>query len=400
MIRRRRSASLALAHAGQVRAAAPAQRSNVIRLPGFPSGAGTVLEVASIDPALLTAVSRDVAMSVPAIAACRNLIVGAAIQMDMERYAGAERLDPGQLLRQPDPDCTVAETLAQTLDDLMFEGRAYWLVLATDTQTSFANPNGFPVRARRVPATWVVEDLDPDFAAYTRVKAFNVNGTTVDPSRVLRFKADHEGVLRFGARTIWSAVKQEQAADRMSSVDIPAGVIHSEGAEVDDAEADAIVARFEAQRQNHTVAFLQNAKFERSALNAADLQLLDSRGQAATECARLFNVPVVQIGASPTGHTGSSLLYSNVQQNAAAFVGQAVVPLLRVIEATLSLPSSTPRGQQIAFAVGQYLRSDPGAAVDYVTQLVAAQILTPDEGRAYLGVANVGAQPDLTPGRV
>jgi len=383
-----------------VRAAAPARRSNVIRLPGFPSGAGTVLEVASVDPAILQVVSRDVAMSVPAVAACRNLIVGAAIQMDMQRYAGGERLTPGMLLSQPDPDCTVAETIADTLDDLMFEGRAYWLILATDTQTSDTNPSGFPVRARRVPASWVAEDLDPDFAAYTRVKAYNVNGTTVDPSRVLRFKADHEGVLRYGARTIWSAVKQEQAAERMSSVDLPAGVIHSEGAEVSNTEAQAIIDDFEAARRAHTVAFLQAAKFERTALNPADLQLLDSRGQAATECARLFNVPVVQIGASPTGHTGSSLLYSNVQQNAAAFVGQAVVPLLRVIEATLSLPTSSPRGQQVAFAVGQYLRSDPGAAVDYVTSLVAAGILTADEGRAYLGVANVGTEPDLTPGRV
>src|SRR5215468_10823433 len=103
-----------------------------IRLGGFPSGAGTVLEVASFDPALYGPVGRTMAMSVPAVAACRNLIVGAATQMDLQRYRGNERVPPGSLLTQPDPDCDLGETIAQTVDDLLFAGVAYWLVLAYD----------------------------------------------------------------------------------------------------------------------------------------------------------------------------------------------------------------------------------------------------------------------------
>ena len=104
-----------------------------------------------------------------------------------------------------------------------------------------------------------------------------------------------------------------------------------------------------------------------------------------------FNVPVVMVGASPTGHTGSSLLYANVSQNTAAYVGQAVSPVLAAIEQGLSGPYVTPNGQRVIFQVGQYLRADPAAAVEYVTALVEKQIITTDEARGVLGIPPASA---------
>ena len=133
-------------------------------------------------------------------------------------------------------------------------------------------------------------------------------------------------------------------------------------------------------------------------LNPADLQLVDARATAATDVARLFNVPVTMIGASPTGNS-SALLYSNVSQNTAQFVQLGCAPYINTIERTLSLPNVTPRGQSVRFDVNAFLRTDPEAAAAYVLGLVSAGIIDQAEARSYLGIPAVGQTAlDLTPG--
>jgi HK97 family phage portal protein len=362
------------------------------------AGSGTVLDVAVVDPAVLGGYyGRELAMGVPTVAGCRNLICGTIAQMDVDRVRGAERLPAGQLLAQPDPDVPWIQTISDTVDDLLFQGRAYWLVLARDV-------DGWPVRARRIPADQVVERLSPYLDDYSRVLAYEMNGAKVDPADVIAFRMDHEGVLFFGARTIARAITLYAAAERYAAVEIPAGVLINEGHELSQAEADELVENFQVQRRTKSVAYLQNVKYERTNISPADLQLVDAIDSCATEICRLFSVPVVMLGASPSGHTGSSLLYSNVGQNTSAFVGQACAPVIEAIEQALSGPTVTARGQSVVVQVGQYLRSDPSSAVDYVVALVGAGVISTDEARGVLGIPPVGVgsptTDDLTPGRV
>ncbi len=358
---------------------------------------GTILETAQVDPGLWAdSYGRDAAMSVPAVAGCRNLICGTVAQLDVDRIKGAERVDAGWLLTQPDPDVSWLETITDTVDDLLFWGRAYWLVLARDTE-------GFPTRARCVPASCVEPELSAYLTDYSRLLGYKVNGTAVEPGDVIAFTMTHDGVLSFGARTISSAIASFTAARRFADVEIPAGVLINEGHELSQSEADDLVENFALQRRTKAVAYLQGVKYERTNISPADLQLSESLSAWATECCRLFNVPVVMIGASPTGHTGSSVLYSNVAQNTASYVGQAVSPVLAAIEQALSGPRVTPRGQRVIFQVGQYLRSDPSAAVEYVTALVSAGVISTDEARTVLGIPPVamgGTLDEITPGRV
>jgi HK97 family phage portal protein len=380
---------------GRVEAAAPSVRAGTLSLRRARSG--TVLETAQIDPVLLgDAYGRDAAMSVPAIAGCRNLICGTVAQLDVDRIRGDERIEQGQLLTQPDPDVAWLETITATVDDLLFYGRAYWLVLARDSE-------GYPTRARCIPATCVEPELSSYLTDYSRLLGYRVNGTPLEPGDVIAFGMTHNGVLNFGARTIASAIASFSAARRFADVEIPAGVLINEGHELSQSEADDLVENFQAQRRTKSVAYLQGVKYERTNISPADLQLSESLSGWATECCRLFNVPVVMIGASPTGHTGSSVLYSNVGQNTAAYVGTAVSPVLAAIEQALSGPYVTPRGQRVIFQVGQYVRSDPTAAVEYVTALVDKQIISVDEARGVLGIPPVavgGTVDEITPGRV
>jgi HK97 family phage portal protein len=365
---------------------------------------GTVVRPGNLESATLNfpvwPVSRDGAMTVPAIAACRNLIVGAAVQMGVYRYRSGERLEAGPLLTQPDPDTIWPTTLGGAIDDLLFYGRAYWRVLAFDGAESERNPRGFPIRARWIPFGDVTPDVIDDAGAYTRLEGYAIAGEpdTVSPDEVIRFDSPMPGILATGGRTIANAFAIESAARRFADVDLPAGVLTNEGTEVGDEDAAKIIQDFEEARKTNTIAFLQGMTYERTSINPHDLQLIEARSIAATDCARLFNVPVSMIGASPSGNA-SALLYSNLSQQLAIFVSDAVAPHLRTLEATLSLPSVTPAGQSVAFDVQTFLRSDPQAAADYALALYAADVISKDETRAFLGIPST-ATADLTPGKV
>ena len=110
-------------------------------------------------------------------------------------------------------------------------------------------------------------------------------------------------------------------------------------------------------------------------------------------------MPVQLAAASPSGNA-SAQLYANLTSTLAQLLTSAVGPYLRAVEAVLSSPQCCPRGQVVAFQAGQWLRADPQSAADYATQLLADQIITPDEARAFLGLGPSTGAADLTPGRI
>ena len=352
--------------------------------------AGTSLEVAEL-AWIAEGVTREQAMSIPAVSACRDLIVGTVIQLGLFRYRQGERLDPDYLLSKPDPSTTLPATVGGTTDDLLFRGRAYWRVLERDA-------DGFARRARWTPVDDVTPDVRQTGGAYAELTGYEIAGVGhVPPADVIRFDSAIPGVLDHGARTLAAALELEQAARRLSSVELPAGVLKNEGAEISEDDARAIVAGFQESRRDSGVAFLQGVSYSRENLSADDLQLIEARGNVATECARLFNVPVTMIGASPSGNS-SAMLYSNLSQHLTFMVATSVAPHLRTLETTLT--DAIPRGQTVAFDVQTFVRSDPQAAADYAQGLYAAGLVSRDEARALLGIPAGVTETDLTPGRV
>jgi phage portal protein BeeE len=351
---------------------------------------GTPLEVAEL-AWVAEGVTRELALSIPTVQACRDVVVGTVVQLGLLRYRGAERLDQGWLLSQPDPSTAMPATMGGTVDDLLFHGRAYWRVLERDAE-------GFPTRARWTPVADVTPQTRSLGGAYSVLTGYAIAGVgEVAVEDVLRFDSSLPGVLDFGGRTLAAAVELEQAARRLAGVELPAGVLHNEGAELSPEEAATILQTFTAARRESGVAFVQGVKYTRENLSPADLQLIEARANAATDCARLFNMPVGVVSASPTGGA-TALLYANLTQQLTFMVALAVTPHLRTIEATLT--TAIPRGQSCAFDVQTYLRSDPQAAAQYAIDLYAAGIVTLDEARGILGIPASSTTPDLTPGRV
>jgi len=354
---------------------------------------GTPLEVAEL-AWIGEGVSRETALSIPSVDACRNLIVGTVVQLRLYRYRGDERLDDDYLTTRPDPSTTLAATLGGTVDDLVFTGRAYWRVLDRDSE-------GVPRRARWTPVRDVTPKAKSSGGSYSVLDAYEIAGVgEVAPADVVRFDSPIPGVLDVGGRTLAAALELEEAARRLAAVELPAGVLKNEGTEVSPEEGREIAAEFAAQRRSNGIAFVQGVAYSRESLSPADLQLVEARANVATDVARLFNVPVAMIGASPSGGA-SALLYSNLSQQLAILVSSAVAPHLRTIELTLS--DVYPRGTEAAFDVQTFLRSDPQAAADYAIALAGAELVSTDEARSMLGIppsSTSSSSSDLTPGKV
>jgi len=326
------------------------------------------------------------AMTIPTFASCRQLIVGTAAQIKPKRVRGVEELPPIWMMRQVDPDETYTTTLGKTLEDLMFYGKAAWLVLSRDGVPTERNPKGLPVRARHVPVNDVQRELSDNLADYSRVKYYVINGVQVDPEDVIWFEVGHEGILTYGADVLSKAKGLEEAAARMVATDLPAGIIYNQGSELGPDEARSLIETFTKARKENAIGLLQGATYEsHGAQSALDLQMIEARSMAATEIARLFCVPVAMVNASPSGNS-SALLYANVSQNLTNFVKQAVYPYLRCIEQTMSRDDVTASGQSVVFDVASYLRNDPEASVSWSTQLVSGGVLTVDEARSFLGL--------------
>ena len=296
----------------------------------------------------LLRVSRESAMSLSVVANARNVIVGIASQLSVDRLRGEEVLEPGTILTQPDPDEVWPATIGRTVDHLIFYGSADWLVLNRDSE-------GYPSRARLLPYGAAVPDLSDDWSRLSRVKGYTVGSSDVAPRDIVHFQTPGLGVLRDSAGLLVDCLTLADAASRHTSVALPAGTLTNEGQEIGPEDAKALVAGFDAARLAGETAFLQSVKYERTALNSADLQLVEAMATADTRLARAMNVPVSIVGASPTGGA-TAQLYANVVAALTQVVQQAVAPYLRVVEETFSGMGVTPRGQRVAFNTGDWLR--------------------------------------------
>jgi len=128
----------------------------------------------------LLRVSRESAMSLSVVANARNVIVGIASQLSVDRIRGEEVLEPGTILTQPDIDEVWPATIGRTVDHLIFYGSADWLVLNRDSE-------GYPSRARLLPYGAAVPDISDDWARLSRVT--RADPRLVDPAGAHAFAA-------------------------------------------------------------------------------------------------------------------------------------------------------------------------------------------------------------------
>lgn len=296
---------------------------------------------------------RDAAMSVAAISRARDLICTAIAQCPLTLWAedvGADpmvdrRIPAYPWLRRPDPDRTRQWLLAWTVDDLYFYGAAHWEITNRYATT-------YPAAFRRIPPG----DLTESGGVWTVTDPYTGKRREVREADLVEFLSPVQGLLSMGWRTISIALQLDAAADRFSTAEIPNGWLQ-QTADSEDLTADEMAdeaLRFSTARLTNTTATVSKGfEYHPNVVNADSLQLVESRGYQALECARQGNVPPYLVGAP----AGTGMTYQNGQQARQDLIDFGASAYIGCLEQTLSGPNVTPNGQSVRLDLNVYLRN-------------------------------------------
>jgi hypothetical protein len=318
--------------------------------------------------------SRRLVWRVPAAAQGLQIIAGTLSTLPLYRWRDAERLDDVSLIGQPDPAVPTSAMMFQTVEDLILFPYAYWLVLGRSLE------DGRPIYARYVPADAVTDRLDEHNPHITYA------GVDYGPADVIRFPSPTPGLLVTGQDALRTAYLLERAAQRNADEPIPTGYLQNTGGvDLDDDEIDELLDGWgEARRQRATAYLNASTKYETTAFDAKQLQLVEGREQAAGEIARLLNLPPRYVNAPLAG--GSSLTYQTLESARRDLVDLSLSVYMKPLTDRLSMDDLTPRGQVVRFSLIDFYRSDLPALVELGVKGTGAKLFSVTEWRRWAGL--------------
>ena len=124
---------------------------------------------------------------------------------------------------------------------------------------------------------------------------------------------------------------------------------------------------------------------ENGALNAvkgstpADADLRALRQELKTEIAGVYRVPAFMVGG-----TGGDK-YNNVRQRLSSFHRDTLQPIITNIEEAITLKLLDGVNEYLYFDISDFIKGDFESQVNVASQAVSQGIMTPNEGRAYIG---------------
>jgi len=336
---------------------------------------------------------RYIALQVPSVARCRNLIAGVISSIDLELYkksTGAE-LESPLWLEQPDMRQPRSVTIAYTVDSLLFYGVAYWRV--TSLYADDGRPSGFEWVAN----TRVTVQTNQDG---TEIQNYSVNGVVTPMAGIgslVTFQSLLPGVLETGARTIQSALDVQKAASVAAATPMATGFIKNSGADLPEAQVSGILAAWKAARASRSTAYLTSTlDYQTVGFSPKDMLYTEASQYLATEIARLMNVPAYYISAD----MNNSMTYQNILDGRKEFVAYSLQPFISAIENRLSMDDITRHGNIVRFAIDEtFLRADTAARLDAIEKMLSLGLIDLEQAQSMEQLSpmglNEGASNDL-----
>jgi hypothetical protein len=333
---------------------------------------------------------RDQAIQIPTISRARDLIVSLISGLPIEQYslmwdeaAGEyeEMMLPAEpWMSRPDPKVTRQFILAWTADDLLFFGRAHWLV------TSRSSITGLPLTFQWIPAADVSLPNMPGPQYWTAPTEIEFNGIPLDPREVITFLSPIQSWLTMGNRAIEISNRLDNAAMRFASNEITAGYLQQtpNSEPMDGEELSELVAAWAAARQRNAIGALNaSVTWHEFDSDPSKLQLVEARKHQMTELANLCNVPQVLVGAD----AGTGMTYTNVQESQRALYLSAK-QYIECISQTLSMNNVLAPGHLCRLNVSEYLHESPSMSSDDSSAATEATEIANVVQKIYLGVVN------------
>lgn len=286
---------------------------NTIEGPEFPTGP----------------ISREQAMTIPAVVRARTLIVTTVARTPL--VIDGTDLAPGWLHGLAPigghPQ-TAFHRLLHTADDLLFHGASAWAIERDQNNEATA--------AIHIPRSLWARNADG---------TITVDSVTAPPGEVAIFDGIHAGILTHGATALRDATKILHAASRVA--DTPAALIElrqTNDAVMNEDDIKRLISGYVAARRgkNGGVSYSSNGVEVHEHSIAPENLLIEGRNASSVDVARLVGVPAPFIDASVGG---TSLSYENAASRMTELITFGVAPLLSAIVARLNLPDLTPLGE-------------------------------------------------------
>lgn len=303
-------------------------------------------------------ITRDEALSVPAVQKARNMVCSIATLPLVQIGPEGQRVR-NPLLEQLDPDVPNVVTIAQTVEDLFLYAIGWWEI----TQT---NAEGFPVAiTRRDPSSVRV---DPPAGFHTqaplpggydpRGASVWIDGRQVPAARVIRFDSPNPGVLHVAGRPVKKAILLDQAALMYAEDPRPADYFTpKDGADpLPDEDIERELAKWRRMRRHGGTGYVPASLLYNTVDSPSprELQLVELERQAGLEIANAFGVDPEELGISTTTRT-----YANAVDRRRDRINDTLAPYMRAITDRLSMGDVTPRGHRVIWDLDDYLKANP-----------------------------------------
>lgn len=341
-------------------------------------------------------VSRAEALSVAAVQRGRNALCSIAT-LPLLQYKGLDIVE-SSFLKQIDPDVANVVTLAQTIEDLAFDGISWWLITAQD----FA---GYPLAARHLDVTTVslteppgAVNPFPSGVDARGVKVVWVDGQPTPVDKLIRFDSPNPGLLSANARAIRRALLLDKLAATYADNPRPTDYFtDSDDQSVDpmeDDEIDGFLAEWKASRKAGGTGWLPGnvKRVDINSPSPVELQLVELQRQVTLEIANGLGVDPEDLGVSTTSRT-----YFNAQDRRTSKINETYAPYMSAITQRLSMGDVTRRGYTVRFDLTDYLKPDPAGQVAYWKGLFEMDVISRDEIRAAAGLSGPAPKPKPAP---
>lgn len=299
-----------------------------------------------------TNTTRQLAMSVPAVARARNIICGTIGSLPLTTFnrITGEYVDPQRVINQPDPRVAGFVIYNWLAEDIWFYGAGYGQVLEM-----YSTTDGGRVRAwTRISPERVT--VDTDFRN-TEIVGYKVDGMAVPLTGVgslIRFDGPDEGFLHRAGKTVAAAVYLENAAVNYAKEPVPSMVLKSNGTNLTAERISSLLTAWRTSRQSRSTAFLNaDVDVKEIGFDPKSLQLTEARQYVALELARAAGIPAYFLSAETT-----SMTYSNAVSERRSLVDFSLRPILKAIEERLSLPDFVPNPVMVRFDLDDFLRGN------------------------------------------
>jgi HK97 family phage portal protein len=319
---------------------------------------------------------RNLAMQVPAVSRCRNLIAGVVSYLPLKLYkkSNGEELGNPLWLDQPDYRQPRSVTLSWTVDSLIFFNCAYWR--CTELYADDLRPSRFEwIANNRV--TFTTDKFG------TEITDYFVDGIKAPMSGIgslITFQGlTGGGVLQTAARTIQSALDLEKAAAVSAATPMPSGYIKNTGADLPEQQVSGLLAQWKQSRQNRSTAYLTSTlSYETTGFSPKDMMYNEAQQYLATQIARAMNVPAYYISAD----MNNSMTYQNILDGRKEFVAYSLQPFICAIEDRLSMDDITPRGHVVKFAIEEsFLRADTMKRLETLEKMLSLGLIDVDDAK-------------------